>query len=276
MEGICACGCGLPTNKHLRDWPKWGHVKGQFARFRIGHGRATMPVGSTVPPNPEGKCMCGCGRTTLLATYTSHQTGNVKGEHKRFALGHGGSYCHQVEPHNPGGLCLCGCGQLTRISPLSRIDRGYAAGQPENYIHNHHTKKVDYVEEDRGWKTPCWIWQKSLDKNGYGSHSFRRIARRAHRYYYERTHGPIPKGLEVDHLCHVTSCVNPDHLEAVLPIVNQRRKRTTKLDEVKVAMIRQRFANGENLQKLADEFAVSKTCAYAAIKNYTWKVTAKT
>lgn len=37
----------------------------------------------------------------------------------------------------------------------------------------------------------------------------------AHRYAYEHFIGPIPEGLQVDHLCRVRNCVNPDHLEAV-------------------------------------------------------------
>ena len=34
-----------------------------------------------------------------------------------------------------------------------------------------------------------------------------------HRYAYEWANGPIPDGLVIDHLCRVTACVNPDHLE---------------------------------------------------------------
>ena len=37
----------------------------------------------------------------------------------------------------------------------------------------------------------------------------------AHRIGYEQLVGPIPKGLELDHLCRVRHCVNPDHLEPV-------------------------------------------------------------
>lgn len=47
----------------------------------------------------------------------------------------------------------------------------------------------------------------------------------AHRVAYELTRGPIPAGMEIDHLCRVRSCVNPDHLEAVTRGENLRRGR---------------------------------------------------
>ena len=37
----------------------------------------------------------------------------------------------------------------------------------------------------------------------------------AHRVSYELFRGPIPDGLQIDHLCRIRHCVNPDHLEAV-------------------------------------------------------------
>lgn len=39
--------------------------------------------------------------------------------------------------------------------------------------------------------------------------------------------GPIPEGYDVDHVCQVIACVrpHPDHLEAVTPLENQRRRR---------------------------------------------------
>jgi hypothetical protein len=38
---------------------------------------------------------------------------------------------------------------------------------------------------------------------------------RYHRLVYELLKGPIPAGLQLDHLCRVRACINPDHLEAV-------------------------------------------------------------
>lgn len=37
----------------------------------------------------------------------------------------------------------------------------------------------------------------------------------AHRVYYEQAKGPIPQGLQIDHLCRMPACVNAEHLEAV-------------------------------------------------------------
>ena len=45
----------------------------------------------------------------------------------------------------------------------------------------------------------------------------------AHRYAYEQVRGPIPAGLELDHLCRNPSCCNPDHLEPVTPRENKLR-----------------------------------------------------
>lgn len=47
----------------------------------------------------------------------------------------------------------------------------------------------------------------------------------AHRWAYEHWVGPIPEGLEIDHLCRVKLCVNPAHLEPVTRAENMRRAR---------------------------------------------------
>lgn len=71
----------------------------------------------------------------------------------------------------------------------------------------------------------CWIWTAANNGPGnrYGRFSFDGRLARAHRLSYEWTVGPIPDGLVLDHLCRVTLCVNPAHLEPVTPAENTRR-----------------------------------------------------
>ena len=69
----------------------------------------------------------------------------------------------------------------------------------------------------------CWIWQREIDRHGYGRVRKQGHNRRAHRLVYELLVGPIPDGMTIDHLCRVRSCVNPDHLEPVTATENVRR-----------------------------------------------------
>jgi HNH endonuclease len=98
--------------------------------------------------------------------------------------------------------------------------------------------------EQRFWEKvdksgDCWIWTAGLTR-GYGQFIVMRGKRgypvRAHRLAWELTRGPIPDGLDLDHLCHNRNrscpggdtcphrrCVNPDHLEPVTNEENIRR-----------------------------------------------------
>ncbi len=67
----------------------------------------------------------------------------------------------------------------------------------------------------------CHLWTGALNSAGYGSigvgsrgHSTA-IVRAAHRIGYLLAHGSCPAGMVLDHLCRVTACVNPAHLEPV-------------------------------------------------------------
>lgn len=77
--------------------------------------------------------------------------------------------------------------------------------------------------EDRGWESPCWIWIGTRDHKGYGKFWPDAKGVPAHRWSYENWVGPIPAGLQMDHLCRVHPCVNPDHVDPVTAKENQVR-----------------------------------------------------
>lgn len=71
----------------------------------------------------------------------------------------------------------------------------------------------------------CWTWDLQHDHNGYAlvRLSNPRRTARVHRVLYEFLVGPIPDGMELDHLCRNRGCVNPAHLEPVTHRENMLR-----------------------------------------------------
>lgn len=63
----------------------------------------------------------------------------------------------------------------------------------------------------------CWYWDGIYYPSGYGQ-VYSPAAKRqinAHRFVWEMLVGPIPSGLQLDHLCRIRGCVNPAHLRPV-------------------------------------------------------------
>jgi len=76
----------------------------------------------------------------------------------------------------------------------------------------------------------CWEWSGAKDPSGYGAFKDQHGKKiNAHKWHYEHVHGPIVKGLQIDHLCRNRKCVNLDHLEVVTPRMNTRRGDAGKL-----------------------------------------------
>lgn len=73
----------------------------------------------------------------------------------------------------------------------------------------------------------CWLWTGKIKASGYGMFAIKVDGswtyRPAHRFVYENHVGPIPEGLDIDHLCRNRACVNPQHLEPVTRSENLRR-----------------------------------------------------
>lgn len=81
-----------------------------------------------------------------------------------------------------------------------------------------------WAKVDKDGPDGCWLWTGFRRPAGYGQTGRNRgSAKQAHRVAYEMLVGPIPAGMELDHLCRMTPCVNPAHLEPVTPAENRRR-----------------------------------------------------
>lgn len=79
---------------------------------------------------------------------------------------------------------------------------------------------VELVRLDEA--TGCWLYTGTTHK-GYARVKVEGQRVMLHRALYERVVGPVPDGLELDHLCRVRNCVNPDHLEPVTHAENMAR-----------------------------------------------------
>lgn len=217
---------------------------------------------------PYGLCWCGCGEETKLGTSTRSSLLIFGGEPVRFLTGHN----QRIDPSNVAkrvdyesayrdwwtrersdityGTCWCGCGQKTNLASRTTFSRNNFKGLPMRYVSGHNTSisPVEYVEEDRDHDTPCWIWQRSLNAGGYGrltdNSGKRPKSLSAYRVYYERRYGPIPPGMQIDHLCRIRACVNPDHLEPVTAAENVRRGSQAKLIDTQISEIQQLLSDG--------------------------------
>lgn len=176
------------------------------------------------------------------------------------------------------GLCHCGCGQRTRIARNTDRKHGWVAGQPRRYLRGHGTRKhYGSTPEDRGYLTPCHIYDGPLHKSGYGLGSKTNgKAVRAHRAAWITANGPIPDGLWVLHHCDQRDCVNPEHLFLGTLLDNnadrdRKGRNASKLTAEQVVAIRRRRAAGETQQSIADDFGVSRPLISMIASGKVWR-----
>lgn len=75
------------------------------------------------------------------------------------------------------------------------------------------------TREERFWEKvektdTCWNWTGALSK-GHGRFATDNGRALAHRFAYQIGVGPIPDGMQLDHMCHNKACVNVEHLRLV-------------------------------------------------------------
>lgn len=69
----------------------------------------------------------------------------------------------------------------------------------------------------------CWLWTGSRNSKGYGSININGFVFTVHRIAWEVLVGPLRHNERLDHLCLMKHCFNPDCLEPVDDLTNNRR-----------------------------------------------------
>jgi hypothetical protein len=193
----------------------------------------THPNDTEVLTIPVGLCQCGCGGLTRLATKTDRSAGCVKGEPRRFIQGH-------------------------KLPPVHGSD------DPLAPIYKKHIPS--YIVDS---ETGCWNWQRAKTTAGYGTVTVDDKTRLAHVVSYESKFGPVPEGMELDHLCRNRGCINPDHLEPVSHAENTQRGRLGKIDHEIARRIRE-DRKTDSVIVIAKRYGVSRGCVYGVLHGVTW------
>lgn len=166
------------------------------------------------------------------------------------------------------GKCFCGCGMTTSLITENDAGRGLVKGERRRYVAGHQGRlsPLEYIENANG----CWIWQRGKTSAGYGMTNVNGSRVYAHRALYEKYRGQIPKGMVIDHLCGITSCVNPDHLEPVFQHINSWRGRKSVLTKEQVLEIRRQVSTGRTSAKIADDFGISASYISSIVTGKRW------
>ena len=130
------------------------------------------------------------------------------------------THCPQGHPYSPENTYIQPKGsRACRVCMRAAAARSAAKRRAERPP-KQETCWEDLVERHDGG---CWLWTGCIGSKGYGRWPHHDGSRQAHRRVYELLVGPIPAGLQLDHLCRVRACVNPEHLEPVTNAENTRR-----------------------------------------------------
>lgn len=123
------------------------------------------------------------------------------------------------KPHYGRNLCRAHYDQDRRVGTLSQLPE-----RPSTLAERFWSKV------DRGSPASCWEWLGSKSRGyGYiGTPAGKNVP--AYRLSYNLAYGPILDAMEIDHMCHNPSCVNPAHLRMVTKAENLQNLRGPRVD----------------------------------------------
>jgi len=121
----------------------------------------------------------------------------------------------------------------------------------------------------------CWNWTGARQRTGYGVIT---VSFSAHRVAWMLAKGPIPPRKQVNHLCDVPLCVNPDHLYVGTQLDNMRdasergrfplTRKPRKLTDDAVRSIRVLVAQGVKQRLVAEAFGVSPASIHQIVNGH--------
>lgn len=125
-------------------------------------------------------------------------------------------------------------------------------------------RRVKYKVNKKG----CWIWQNAQDGRGYGHIRANGKTMKAYTFFFMKKYGPIPKGKELDHVCRVKLCVNPDHLEPVTHQINMQR--ALGIHRNRILKIRSLAKSGLSGAEISRKIKIPERTVYGIISKDRW------
>lgn len=83
-------------------------------------------------------------------------------------------------------------------------------GDPSKTIYYRDPEEALIARRERDGS--CELWTGTLCKQGYGRIKMGDKMVSVHRLIWEREHGEIPDGMEIDHICHRRNCMVVEHM----------------------------------------------------------------
>lgn len=128
--------------------------------------------------------------------------------------------------HHAGGFCgthyrhFCDYGETFDIGHLYHQAKG--GHETIEQFFWARVRKTDSCREWAGSKTGTRLIYGWVTRYGH--------EQTAHRLSYKLFKKPVPKGMQVDHVCHNTVCVNPEHLRLASPSQNAQNRKGVRSD----------------------------------------------
>lgn len=170
-------------------------------------------------------------------------------------------------------ICLCSCGkQVSKSADCLKRGTVMSCGCYALEVRSRprRTPMDALTSYHKVLANGCWQWTRKIDAGGYGRISVKQNGKMrhalVHRVAYEEFVGPIPDGMDLDHLCHThdpscaggkrcphRSCINPEHLEPVSKLENVLRgKSFSAINKNKSICSRGHLFTEENTRKTPD------------------------